>query len=357
MASFDTKVDTTAAKNNTNRVTKFAQTTRNPRRTRNRKWQGYFNPSINDPRSRFPEYDGVRSRFGEWWRGYDKAYGKIYDATGNYRSDWNDTFDQTAEHLDTGEIQDQWGDYLDRVGGYYGTVGKSIDEGGYVDKDAYDLWGNLAKGDNQAQNVQDWFGQSTMGQYYEDQANENFWRQAALGGQTYNPQEVNEFIHKSIVAPEAQQAFGNLADYAKEQVDLEQWYAQAMAEGDTLATQQIADLMNQQNQQMYQHDMTQGLGDAQLRYLLEGQLPATRTMDFTNQKIAHDDMRRLMQQTGVNKDAQWRFLENVAMPNAYDNFMWEGGMYEQALKNQESALNANLAMQGVSAGLGALGSI
>lgn len=337
-------------------------------------WSGYLRPTTKDPRNLYPTYGSSLSRFGKWWQGYDKAYDTMLTGTKNYRDDWNTVFDDNEQYLDTNDIQDTWRDYRDRIAGYYGDAkdaqGQMLAgfDQDFIDRDAYDLWGNLATGNNQAQNVQDWFSQSTMGQYLEDQANENFWRQAQLGGKTYNPQEVNEFISNQIVAPEAQQAFGNLAQYASLQPELswqvtnkydelERWYADAVAQGDTYAQQNISQLMNQMQQQMYQHNMTQGMGDAQLRYLIEAQMPATRTMDYTQQKLAHSDMAALMKLAGGNRENRFDFLANTAFPNAYDNHLWQSGMYDAALKNQESALNAQIMGQLASAGIGAVGSI
>lgn len=362
MASFNTSVDNKPVARSVNRVQKFSRNNKANRKANRSRMLGYFEGSERDPRRRYPEYDGTLSRFGTWWKGYENAYDKIYDATEGYRGNWNSTFDDNEQYLHTDDQQDEWRDYMDRIGGYYGDAyDRTMDPtDGWVDKDAYDLWGDLATGENQGQNVQDWYQQSAQGQFLEDHAREGFYRDAALGGRTYNPQEVEEYISNSIVAPEAQTAFGNLADYASRQMqsglDLERWYAEALANGDLQSTQQIADLMNQENQQLWQSNMTQGMGDAQLEYLLQGQLPATRSMDYTNQKIAHEDMRRMYSQAGINKEKQWEFLQNVAMPNAYDSMLWQSGMYEDALKNQESAMNAAIGTELAGGAMGMFGS-
>jgi hypothetical protein len=372
-ADFNTDVSTAEASRINDRTRSAANAGMSNAQRTTSMLRGYFDPHIHDPRSHNPAYTGRLSRFGRWWQGYEKAYQTLLEGSENYRDDWNETFDESDPYLDTQEIRDEWGNYLDRIKGYYGSAQDNMAGafGGYrddwVDRDAYDLWGNLATGDDQAQNVQDWFSQSSMGQYLEDQANENFWRQAQLGGRTYNPQEVQEFISQNIVAPEAQQGFQNLERYASmqpeldwrvtgAQADLERWYADAVAQGDTIAQQQIADLMNQQNQQMWQSTMTRGMGDANLRYLIESQMPATRTMDYTNQRLAHMDARLMATLAGGNKQAMFNWLANVSMPNAYDSFLWESGMYKQAMENQQEALNAANAASVTGAGLGALGS-
>jgi hypothetical protein len=382
---FNTEVSTKEAEQITERTQEQANIAESDLNTQRNWWQGYLYPKTSDPRANYISYGDDLSRFGHWWKGYEDAYGTLLDATNVYREDWNDTFDANSQYLDTTAMQQEWLDYMARIEGYYGDAHDSMGDvyAGYqedwVDKEAYDLWGDLATGDNQAQEVQDWYAQSTQGQYLEDQANENFWRQAQLGGQTYNPQDVQEFISQSIVAPEAQQAFSNLAQYASLQPqldwqvvgamnELEKWYAEALAQGDTYATSQISDLMNQMNQQMWQSSMTQGLGDAELQYLIEGQMPATRTMDYTNQMLAHKDALAMFTAAGTNAENQFEWLMNSSMPNAYDSFLWESGMYEAALMNQEEALQSTLDVQMqtaamaaeaqmMSAGIGALGSI
>jgi hypothetical protein len=372
-ADFNTDVPTQQAKSVADRTSAAASRAASSSQRMSSQIRGYFWPKIDDPRKFNSHYNSSLSRFGHWWRGYEKSYKDLLEGSKNYRDDWNETFDESDVYLDTEDIQNSWGDYLDRIQGYYGNAQDNMDGafGGYrddwVDRDAYDLWGNLASGDNQAQNVQDWFSQSSMGQYLEDEANENFWRQAQLGGRTYNPQEVQEFISQNIVAPEAQQGFQNLERYASmqpeldwrvtgAQADLERWYADAVAQGDTIAQQQIADLMNQEQQQMWQSTMTRGIGDANLRYLIEAQMPATRTMDYTNQKLAHMDARLMAKIGGSNRAAMFNWLANTSMPNAYDSFLWESGMYSQAMQNQQEALNAANAASVTGAGLGALGS-
>ena len=106
---------------------------------------------------------------------------------------------------------------------------------------------------------------------------------------------------------------------------------------------------------MWQSNMTQGMGDAQLQYLIDAQMPATRTMDYTQQKLAHSDMRALMRAAGLNRENQFDFLKNTAFPNAYDSHLWESQMYKQALSNQESALNAQLGASLAGSALGAIG--
>jgi hypothetical protein len=372
MASFNTNTFPEYSKSINERNVKSAQTGSDSLTQQRNIWNAYLWHGTNDPRSSWPEYNQPLSRFGEWWKGYEKAYDNIYTGTENYRDDWNTVFDDTEQYLDTTPIQDEWRDYRDRIEGYYGNArGAESDlyagyDQDFIDRPAYELWGDLATGDNQSQRVQDWFNQSTMGQYLEDQANENFWRQAQLGGQTYNPQEVQEFISNRIVAPEAQTAFGNLANYAQLQPelswrvtsgmkDLERWYTEAVAQGDTYAQANISDLMNQMQQQLWQSNMTQGMGDAQMRYLLEAQMPATRTMDYTQQKLAHKDMGMLLNMAGANREGIFDFLKNTAYPNAYDSHMWESNMYQQALQNQESALNAQMATSLAGSALGAIG--
>ena len=454
-ADFNTSVNTGEAKSITDRTSswlddQYSTTKANTGTSvwkRRKNWmQGYLDPRLDDPRAQYEHYNRPLSRFGEWWNAYDDAYGRIWDATQQYQGDWNNTFDTNRDYLKTTGIQDSWndylnqgnaswdgylkqgqglwnaykneasqtwndygdagtdmwGDYLDRIKGYYGSAYDNVNDN-WIDKDAYDLWGDLATGDPQG--VQDWFAQSQMGKYLSDQANENFYRQAQLGGWTYNPQDVQEYISSRIVAPEAQQAFGNLSDYARLQhatsVDLEKWYAEAVAQGDTIAQQQIAqlmsqqqtaladimreaqmggmnllseaqagkinmatltqqqiaELMNQQNQQLWQSGMAQGMGDANLRYLLEGQLPATREMDYINQYLAHLDAQRTMKMLHYDKNQYANYLANVGMPNAYDSFLWESGMYQQALQNQQEALNSAMSTELAGAGIGALGSI
>ncbi len=372
MASFDSSVPTQQAQNIKKRTTKQAKAEQANIDYEKNWWSGYLHADTTDPRHHFSDYPMPLSRMGMWWKGYEDSYNKLQDATTNYGGDFNQTFNNVEPHLDTQGIQDEWGEYLGRLEGYYGEGTDRLEglyagfDEDFIDRDAYDLWGDLATGDNQSERVQDWYQQSPQGKYLADQANENFWRQAQLGGQTYNPQEVQNFINQQIVAPEAQQAFGNLANYGKLQADMgwnmtsamgdmDRWYADAMARGDTYAQQQIADLMNQEQQQRYQHEMTQGLGNARLRYLQEGQMPAARTMDFTNQQIAHADAQALMRMAADNKSSMFAWLANASLPNAYDSFLWESEMYKSAVENQESALNAQLGASLAGSAMGAIG--
>jgi hypothetical protein len=78
-------------------------------------------------------------------------------------------------------------------------------------------------------------------------------------------------------------------------------------------------------------------------------------MDYALQAQAHEDMARLLGMAGNNKQAQFDFMTNTAFPNAYDSFLWEGDMYNQAVQNQESALNAQLYTSLAGSALGAIG--
>jgi hypothetical protein len=338
----------------------------------------YFNASFADPRESFGDkaeggaYDAPYSRVGYYWKSYIDAYNDIFDATKDYRSDLNAAFDDNRQYLDTGGIQDEWQQYFDRLSGYYGNARDTTADlyGGYrddwVDREAYDLWGNLVKGG--APGVQDWFQQTDMGEYLEGQANENFWRQSQLGGQTYNPQEVQEYISQKIVAPEMWQGLNALGEYAKMQPDLdwritgamgqlEQWYADAMAKGDTLKTDQIATLMNQMNQQMWQSNMNQALSDAELQYMLEGSLPASKTMDYRTAMTQMGDITMMMRLMDDKNDQGWDYFINNTLPNANESFNFESSALQQStnayLQMMQNQANASM----IGSGIGAIGSM
>lgn len=213
--------------------------------------------------------------------------------------------------------------------------------------------------------MQPWFEQTQMGQYLEDQANENFWRQSALGGQTYNPQEVQEYISQKIVAPEMWQGLNSLGEYAKMQPELdwrvkgamgqlEQWYADALAKGDTLATDQIATLMNQMNQQMWQSNMTQAMSDAELRYMIEASLPASRRMDYRTGMTQMADLQMMMRLMDEKNDQGWDYFINNTLPNAYDSFNFESSALEESTNAYLDAMMAQSAMGLAGSAIGAL---
>ncbi|HUT57276.1 MAG TPA: tail fiber domain-containing protein [Phycisphaerae bacterium] len=357
------------------RRTRFASQYQKDRNTllKNR-LAGYFAPSDSDPRKSFGDtdeggaYPWSHSRYGYWKDAYDSAFQDIYGGTLGYREGLSDLFDETRGNLDTNQIQDQWREYLGRAQGYYGT---GLDEAeGYLnggvndaiaqfradydqlyDPDIHRQWLDVASGGAGA--VENFWDQSEYNRYLTDLGTEGFNRQANLGGRTYNPYEVQDFI-KNTNAEEMWKAFQGLQTAGMAQQDLgtaraqgtanmsmqqqmalaalQQWFAENMNTVDAYGTGQITDLMNQQNQQMYQHDLTGGLSDLELQYMLEAALPAQMTMDTAKQQIASRDMTNLLKIASANQRGQWDWFLNASLPNAEDSWNFQADTVDQAAK-------------------------
>ena len=175
----------------------------------------------------------------------------------------------------------------------------------------------------------------------------NILGQLAGAQQNYGTNSANMYGQQ---AGQLANIYGQSANVSQEEAQrlaqAAQWQANNLDQGDARATGSIANLMNQQQQQMYQHDMTQQMSDAQLQYMLTGQMPAQKIMDYRTGKTASRDMEMLLKMQKAYGDQSWDWFTNATIPNALAQ-----------TQSDADAFNTQQSNQILGAGIGAIGQI